>query len=89
MQQYLTIFITVILTLLTILLIAVGVTIIQVLQKIKYTINRFNTTIDLVEDRVTNLTAPLHSLQGMASSLGSGLKVFESFVGWMNRNKDR
>lgn len=87
MQQYLTIFIAVILTLLTVMLIAVGVVVIQLVQKMKYTIDRVNNTIDLVEVKVTSLTSPLQNLSGMAASLGSGLRVFESFVSWMNRNK--
>ncbi len=89
MQQYLSIFIVVILSILTILLVAVGVTIIQVLQKVKYTIDRLNITIDMAENKISNLTAPLQSISGIATSLGSGLKVFESFVGWMNKSKDR
>ena len=69
------------------MIIAVGVVIIQLVQKMKRTVDRVNNTIDLVEEKVTNLTSPFHNLAGMAASLGSGLKVFESFVMWMNRNK--
>ncbi len=89
MQQYLSIFIAIILSILTILIVAVGVTIIQVLQKVKYTIDRVNVTIDMAENKINNLTAPLQSISGIATSLGSGLKVFESFVGWMNKSKER
>jgi len=89
MQEYLSIFIVIILSLLTIILVAVGVVIIQVLQKVKYTIDRVNVTIDMAENKIANLTAPLQSITGIASSLGSGLKVFESFVGWMNKSKNK
>lgn len=78
---------TVCLIILTIVLVVVGVQVVIVLNSIKKTIDRANEAIDITEAKVAGLIAPFQSFGGMASSLGTGLKVFESFVGWLNRSK--
>lgn len=86
-MDYLPVVLTIAVVVLTIMLIVVGVYVIQVLQRVKYTLDRLNTTIDLAEEKILTISAPLQSLGNMANSMGAGLRVFESFVGWMNRGK--
>ncbi len=87
MSDYLPVILTVTLVVLTVVLVIVGILVIQVLLKFKTTLERVNTTIDLAESKINAVTAPLHNLGGVALTLGTGLKIFEAFVGWINRNK--
>ena len=77
------------LVILTIVVIIVAVYLVQVLQRLRTTLDKVNMTIDVVEERVISITAPLQSLSSMAANLGSGIKVFESFVGRMSQTKSR
>lgn len=87
MQQILPIVLTIMLSILTLIMVVVGVLAIQVLLKIKKTLEHLNSSIDLAEDKLVSLISPLHSIGGMAESLKTGMHVFESFLGWVNRNK--
>ncbi len=87
MQEILPIILTVMLSILTIMMVIVGVLAVQVLLQVKRTLSHINSTIDLAEDKLVSLVSPLHSLGGMASSMKTGMRVFESFLGWVNRNK--
>jgi hypothetical protein len=86
-MDYLPLVITILLAVLTVMLVVVGVLVVQVLLQVKKTINRVNTTIDLAEEKIVSIGSPLQSLTGMATSLGTGLKVFESFIGFLNKSK--
>jgi uncharacterized protein YoxC len=87
MQEILPLVLTIMLSVLTLMMVVVGVLAIQVLLKIRKTLDRVNSSIELVEDKLVSLTSPLHSIGGMAMSMKTGMKVFESFLGWVNRNK--
>jgi hypothetical protein len=87
MQDILPLILTIMLSVLTIMMVIVGVIAIQVLLKIKKTLEHINSTIDLAEEKLVSLVSPLRSINGMASSLKSTMRVFESFLGWVNRNK--
>jgi len=87
-QEILPIVLTVMLSILTIMTVMVGVLVIQVLFKVKKTLENINDTVDMAEAKISAITSPLQSIGGMAASLGTGLRVFESFIGWMNRNKE-
>jgi hypothetical protein len=78
---------TIAVSILTIMMVVVGVYVIQVLIGIKKTLDKVNTTIDMAELKLSSVIAPLQSLSGLTSSLGTGLKVMESFTRWLNRNK--
>lgn len=86
-MEYLPLILTISVVILTVVLVVVGVYVVQVLQQVKRTLERVNDTIDLAEAKIVAITSPLQSFTGLASSVGSGLRVFESFVSWMNRNK--
>ncbi len=78
----------VVLVVLTIVFSVVGIQFILVLMEVRRTLKRVNDTLGKVEERVNLVLQPLQSLGGMASGLGSGLRVFEKFVHWLNREKD-
>lgn len=86
-MEYLPIILTAILSVLAFVLVVVGVYVVQVLQQLKRTLQRVNDTLDIVEAKVEAVSAPFHSFGNMASSLGTGLKIFETFVGWLHRDK--
>ncbi len=78
---------TIAVSVLTVMMVVVGVYVIQVLMSVKRTLDKVNNAIDMAELKVNSIIMPLQSLGGLTSSLGTGLKVFESFTRWLNRNK--
>lgn len=87
MQEFLPIVLVVSLVVLTVVITIVGILTIQVLQRVKYTLDRVNDTIDLAEAKITSVVSPFQSLSGMASSFSAGVKVFDSFLGWVHKGK--
>lgn len=73
---------------LTIILSVVGVQIIMVLAEVKKTLNKVNTTLDEAEAKINSLISPLQNLGGLANGLQTGVKVFESFTGWLSQRKN-
>jgi uncharacterized protein YoxC len=87
MQDFLPIVLMVSLVVLTVVIAVVGVLTVQVLQRVKYTLDKLNDTIDVAEMKLNAIASPLQSLAGMANSFGAGVKVFESFLGFLNKGK--
>lgn len=78
---------TIAVSVLTVMMVIVGVYVVQVLMGVKKTLDKVNTTIDMAETKINSVIMPLQSLSGLTSSVGTGLKVLESFTRWLNRNK--
>lgn len=87
-MDFLPIVFAVVLVILTVVLSVVGFQLVKVLMELQKTLRKVNDTLDTVDATVVAVTQPLHSLGGMASGLGAGFKVFETFVSWLNRNKN-
>jgi hypothetical protein len=86
-MDILSIVLTIAVCILTVTLVVVGVYVVMVLREVKMTLERVNTTIDMAEEKINAIASPVQNFVGMTSSLGAGLKIFESFVGWLNRSK--
>lgn len=87
-MEVLPIVFSVVLVVLAIVLSVVGIQIILVLIEVKRTLKKVNDTLDAAEAKMNAVIQPLQNLGGMAAGLSTGFKVFESFVGWINRNKE-
>lgn len=87
MQEALPILFAISLVLVTVVLTVVGVQLVLTLFEVKRTLARVNTLLDQAEDKFENVLAPLRNLGGMASGLQTGFRVFESFIGWLNRSR--
>ena len=59
------------------------------LIEVKKTLRKLNQTLDVAETKLNAIVKPLQNLGGMAAGLNTGMKVFEGFVGWLNRNKEK
>lgn len=77
----------VLLIVLTVVLCVVGVYLVLVLMEVRRTLHKVNTTLDTAESRLIAITQPLQHLGGMTTGLATGMKVFETFVTWLNRHK--
>lgn len=88
-MEFLPVLYAVILVVLTVVLTVVGVYLILVLMEARRTLVKINTTLDVAEAKLNAITQPLQRLGGVASGLTTGMKVFETFVGWLQRTKDR
>ena len=76
------------LVVLSAVLTAVGIQLVLVLREMRRTLIKVNAAIDNAESKLESVVQPLQRLGGMASGLSTGVKVFEGFVGWLNREKD-
>lgn len=89
MQETLPIIFAVVIIIITIILSVVGIQMIIVLAELRRTLKKVNTTLDEAENKFNQVLAPIQSLGGMASGLQTGFKVFETFVAWITKNKDK
>ncbi len=78
-----------VLVIITIVLAVVGIQVVFVLNEIRKTVNRFNTFIDTAEAKLDDVTQPLRQLGGMVSGVQSGLRIFDTFVQYLHRDRDR
>jgi uncharacterized protein YoxC len=76
------------LVVLTIVLSVVGVQMVMVLLELKRTLKKVNQAIETADEKISSIVAPLQKISGVASGLGTGMKVFEAFVGWLNKDKE-
>jgi len=88
MAEIVPIVVTIVLVVLAIVVAVVGVQVVLVLNEVRRTLHKVNQTVDLAEAKITAVVSPLQNLGGMASGLNTGFKMFEAFVGWLNRSKD-
>jgi hypothetical protein len=87
-MEALPIIFSVVVIVLTIILAVVGIQLVLVLLEVRKSLKKFNLFLDTAEQQVQSVVKPLQNLGGMASGLNSGFKVFEAFVGWLNRSKE-
>src|SRR5687768_16136340 len=82
----LVIVLTVVAAILSLILIVVGVQTITALQEIRRTMHRFNQVADTIESAVNKALVPLQNLGGMMNGMKLGMKMFEAFAGFLQRN---
>lgn len=80
---------SVVLVVLAIILSIVGFQVIMVLVEVKRTLKKANQAIEVAESKLNAVIQPLQKIGDMASGLKNGMKIFEAFTGWMNRNKTK
>lgn len=78
----------VVVIILTLILGIVGIQLVLVLAELRKTLRRVNETLDHAEAKINSVVQPFQNLGGMATGLQTGLKVFEAFVTWLQRNRD-
>lgn len=73
---------------LTLVLTAVGVQLFLVLKTFRQTVEKVNDVAQQAESSIKSIGKPLQNLVGIAAGVKTGVKVFEGFVGFLNRKKD-
>lgn len=76
------------LVILTIVLTVVGVQMVLVLLELKRTLKKVNEAIETADDKISAIVQPLQKVAGVVAGVGTGMKVFEAFVGWLQRDKE-
>ncbi len=89
MPQILTIIFSASIVILTIILSVVGVQLVLVLTQFKRTLKTVNRTMTDVESKLSQLLEHMQSLGGIATGVKTGVKVFETFVSWLNKKKTK
>ena len=78
---------TIVCSILTILLVVVGVQVFIVLQEFKQTLRRANGLLDILHGTALHTLVPLTSLRGMAQGLRGGMRVIETFANYLKRHE--
>lgn len=86
-MDYMTIILTVCVTILTIILSVVGIYLIFVLMEFRRAIKNFNEMVDKTGEKFNALVKPLQELGGFAQGVSTGIKVFEAFVSWLQKTE--
>lgn len=77
----------VVLTILTVVLVAVGVQLFLVLKSFRQALEKVNSALDETEEKIKAISEPLQNLAGIAAGVKTGVKVFEGFAQFLNRKK--
>lgn len=85
----LVIVLTVVCTILTILLVVIGVQVFIVLQELKKTLNKANSILDVLHATAVHTLVPLTSLRGVAQGIRGGLHIVEAFTQYLRKHEDK
>lgn len=66
----------------TIMLGVVAIYVVLLIADLRKTIIKVNSTLDMADQKIENITAPIENIANMASYLQSGLKVFDMVTKW-------
>jgi len=75
-------------SILTVLLVIVGVQVVMILKEIKLTLNHINNTLEAADNVVSTLSRPMSGFADVVAGVRTGLKITDSFVSWLNKNRD-
>jgi hypothetical protein len=85
----LVIVLTVVCTILTILLVVIGVQVFIVLQEFKKTLNKANNILEVLHATAIHTLVPLTSLRGVAQGIRGGLHIVEAFTQYLKKHEDK
>ncbi len=85
----LVIVLTVVCTILTILLVVIGVQVFIVLQEFKKTLNKANSILEVLHATALHTLVPLTSLRGVAQGIRGGLHIVEAFTQYLRKHEDK
>ncbi len=88
MEAALPIIFAIVLVLLAIIVGVVGIQLLLVLIEVRKTLSRINSTIDVAETQLRALQVPISNISNTFSGLKAGYRVFESFLGFLNRKSN-
>lgn len=81
------IFLTVVISILTLVLAIAGVQVILILRNINKSLNRFNQTLDYADHLLHSLSNPLSDIKAMGQGVKTGLHVAEHIVSWIRQKQ--
>ena len=83
------IFLTIVITILSLVLVIAGIHVILILRNINHTLTKANNTLDLIEGIVHNLANPLSDLKSLGQGVRTGLQVAEHIASWVKEKKQK
>ena len=83
------IFLIIVISLLTLIVIAVGIQIMLLLRNLNKTLSRANTTFDAVQMLIDNLHNPLSDPKRLSAGVKAGLTVAEEVIAWVKKRKGK
>jgi len=76
-------------SILTVLLVIVGVQVVMILKEVKTTLSHVNKTLEVADNIVGALAKPASGIADIVAGVKTGLKITDSFVSWISKNHDR
>ncbi len=77
-----TIFLIVIITVITLLLVVTGIQVIFILRELSKTLSRLNQTIDTTHNLVQKISNPLSNMNSVTTGVKAGLQIADHIVTW-------
>lgn len=72
----------IVLVVLTIIIGVVGIYAVIVMAEFRKTLQKVNATIDMADEKIATISAPIENLANLVSYFQSGLKVFDAVTKW-------
>ena len=82
------IFLTVVISILSVVMLVVGIYVIMILRNLNKTLKKANQAIEASEFFFHNLTNPLSDLKSLGQGVRTGLSVAEHIVKWVKNKSD-
>lgn len=73
---------------LTVLLVIVGIYVVLILKEFRLTVKHVNSSLSNVDHMVKNISAPFSGMGDTLAGVKSGLKIVETFVTWIKDKND-
>ena len=77
----------VVVTILSVLLVIVGVQVILILKQFRQTLDLVNRNLKSVDDTITMIAQPFHGMGDTVAGLKSGMKLAETFILWLKKHQ--
>lgn len=78
-----TIFLIVVITILTTLLVVTGIQVILILRHVNKSLGKVNKTLDVVDNIVNKIADPLANIGSLTKGVKAGLEVADHIVSWV------
>lgn len=83
----LTIFLIIILTIITVLLVVVGIQVFFLVKEARFTLKKYNRILGKTDKIVTHVSDSMDEVSETVTGLKSGLKLVEAFSHWVQKNQ--
>ena len=83
-----TVFLIVVITVITVLLFITGIQVILILRQVQKSLTRVNQTIDITQNLIDKVSHPFSNMTSITQGVKAGLQLADHIVTWSKSKKD-